>query len=239
MFRIFMIMLFSVSIFANNQNSFKKINDEITNNNKQDKTSFVVFNLDNVLLNSTTRYELLFNNYLKKHRSRAIKKYFKEKDFVNLKLNDILNDISNLKISKKQKDNFKKYLEENYNSANTLSADIAIGESIDFVNNLYKNGAFIVYITNRGLNSIAPTVKKLESLNFPIGKNKTTIIMNVNSNNIRNITSKWINMGEIIAIFDSNIKNIKLLIPYLNKDKLFLISNENLDSKDFTIIKSL
>lgn len=239
MFRVFIIMLFSFSIFANNQNILKKISNKIINNNKQDKTSFVVFNLDNVLLNSTTRYELLFNNYLKKHNLRVIKKYFKEKNFANIKLSDVVSDVSNLNISKKQKEKFKKYLEENYNSSTALSADIAIGESIDFVNNLYKDGAFIIYITKRNLNNIALTVNKLKNLNFPIGKNKTTIIMNVNHNTIRTIISKWINMGEIIAVFDSNIKNIKLLIPYFSKDKLFFISNENFDSKSFTIIKSL
>ncbi len=239
MFKIFIIMLFSITVFAGNQNLLKEINKRITKNNHANRVSFIILNLDNVLLNSSARYELLFNDYLKKHHSRVIKKYFKEKDFTNLKLNDILNDISALKLTAKQKENFIKYLKENYNSDKALSADMAIGESIDFVNNLYKNGAFIVYISKRSLNNIAPTIKKLKSLNFPIGKNKTSLIMEVNENNTRNIVSKWINMGEIIAVFSNNFKAIKLLTPYFDKNELFLISDDNPDSKEFTIIKSL
>jgi len=237
MLKFFIIILFSISLFASNQSILKSLNTETIKNKKESTVSFIVFNLDDVLLNTSTRFEFIFDNYLKKHRSRVLKKYFNDKNFTDLKLNDVLNDIDSLKLSKKQKEKFKKYLEENYNSDDTLGADIAIAESVNFVNSLYKNGAFIVYITKRSSKLIAPTIDKLKKINFPIAKTKTMLIMDVNDENIVNTIYSFINMGKVISVFSNDIKNISKLKPYFKKDELFLISKDILDSKDFNIIK--
>jgi hypothetical protein len=236
MLKIFTIILFSISILGNSQDILTNLTSKIIQNTKNNKVSFVVFNLDNTLIDSSKRFNLLFNNYLKKSPLKQIKTYLKDKDFNNLELSTILNEIDNLKLTLKQKEKLKKYLQDNINSLEAIDSDISKENSVNFVNELYKNGAFIIYITKRDIKDIAPIVKTLNKLNFPIGLNKTTLIMNVNIKSIRNILSKWINMGEIISIFDSNINLLEALAPYFKQNQLFFISNNNLPNIKVTTI---
>jgi len=242
MLKFITILLLSVSfsLFADTSSIKKDLKSQILENSKNDKVSFVVFNLDNVLINTNVRYESIFNRYLKKNRSRVIKKYFNEKSFINIKLETVLADVENLKLSKRQKTKLKKFLEIEVNSDITLDSDIAMMNSVDFVSDLHKNGAFIIYITKRNEKSLVKTVNTLNKFKFPIGVNNTTIIMS-NSNNTknteRNILSKWIKMGKIIAVFNNNLEILKSLKPYFKSNQLFYINSKNIKDNKIKTIK--
>jgi len=227
----------SFSLLANTNKISKNLKAEILKNNKLDKVSFVVFDLDNTLININVRYENIFNKYLKRNRSRVIKKYLKEKAFVNITLNDILIDIGNLKLNEVQKDKLSEYLKKEFYSDSSLKLDIANGNSVEFVTELHNAGAFIIYLTQRDIKYVTQTINILNELKLPIGVNKTTLIMNNDHILAKKTLSKWVNMGEIIAVFNKDLDILKSLKPYFKKNELFFISPKSIKDNKITTIK--
>jgi len=234
-FIIILLLAISFSLLGNTSKISKNLKEEITKNNKKNKVSFVVFDLDNTLINTNARYEIIFNNYLKKHPLRVIKNYLKEKSFININLNSILTDIDKLKLTDKQKEKLKKYLKKEFNSERTLNSDIINENVIDFITELHKNGAFIIYMTKRNHKDLVVTINTLNKFKFPIGVNKTTLIMN--TPNIKKTLFQWVKMGKIIGVFNSDINTLNLLKPYFKTNKLFYINQNTVKDDKITTIK--
>jgi len=242
MLKIFSILLLSVSfsLLANVSDIKKDLKSQILENSKNDKVSFVVFNLDNVLIDINVRYESIFNRYLEEKPSKLVSNYFEKKSFVDVTLKEILNDIDKLKLTPKENLKLKGFLKSEFNSSTTLSSDIATSNSSKFVKDLYKSGAFIIYISKRNKKALVKTVDTLNSFEFPIGVNNTILIMNkdeASQNLERNILSKWIRMGKIIAVFNNNLKVLKSLKPYFKANQLFYINSQKIKDEKIKTIR--
>jgi len=221
---ILVIILFSFTLGANDFE--KELKKKINFNNSNNKKSVIVFDLDNVLLDSSSRVSFLLKKYLKKHYIKSLYKYLKDKG-ENIEFQDFKNDLNELKISDKSKEKLMKYLSENYNSTEAFKKDKAMKNSVDFVKKLYNKNCFILYVTSKKIDYLPLFVEKLNNLSFPIGVNSTSIIMDVNADNIRNILSSWDEMGDVTAFFSADLEKIKKLKPYFKSSFLYFISLKN------------
>jgi len=231
---LFVLLFISVVVSAgSNKEILKKIEKKASND---DKVHFVVFDVDYVLFDLSSRFRYLFEKYLKRHNVKALKEYLKEKDFSYLKLKDVLSDIDKLNLSDKTAERIKKYLNENFHSPEASKKD-SVTKALNIVNSLYKKGFFIVYLSKSDNSYLSVMIEKLQKAGYPIGYARTIIIMNVKKDNIAENLYNFALLGKINAFFSSDIEFVNELKPYLKK-KLYYLGNEEFSSDYFTVLKN-
>ncbi|RMH55707.1 MAG: HAD family hydrolase [Candidatus Hydrogenedentota bacterium] len=109
-----------------------------------------------------------------------------------------------------------KFWADRFFSNRFLRFDTAIPGAVAFVNRLWKSGAMIVYLTGRDKPSMfSGTAGELEHLGFPIGVERTMLIMKPKPKApaapFKNEAAGFIErLGTVVAAFDDSMRNIEV-----------------------------
>jgi len=234
---IILSLLVTISIFASNVETVKRsLTSKIIQTKKTGKMPIVIFDIDHTIINSSPRIKKILKDANKKYYSKALAKYLKDDKNSSFRYKQIKELLISLKVKPKKIEKILKYVDSKFFLSDYTKYDVALVESLKLVNEFYKKGAFIIYLTARGRSSLVGTITSLDRLGFPIAKTRTSLIMrDLSKKSVKykkDSIAELSTMGKIVAIFDDKIANLKQLTPFF-KDQysLYLVNSKTKNKK--------
>lgn len=194
-----------------------RIQEEVVETVKEGKLPVIVFDLDGTLFYTGMRTKKIFLEFAETEGDTVLKKQVETIDARKMKyrVRKSLEDagISDSLLQKRMIDSWRmKFFDGTY-----LKYDEPLPGAVEFVNRVYDSGALVVYLTGRDVHRMLQgTVASLEKNGFPIGVQRTELIMKpkryVRTYTYKKKALRYIKkLGVVIALFENEPANINLL----------------------------